>query len=407
MSDRPHRPRGDARPGRRPTYAAAAVRAASLATVVLSAFALVVGGALAGAGDSRTSREVERAVAALADVTGGDPARRAAAVDTLAAAARDGTAPRALVVAALVAGLADPIPDLRLRAAGALSQAVPRDADALAGVRARFARERDEAVLAGLLLAAGALGTAADVATLVPFFAAPSPRLRAAAATAVGDLGGAAARARLLALLASAAASGDDPDWAVRGAVLLALARCGERADAGTILVAYRDGGGAHRWFARAALATVVAALDADPVPVLDRLIADEDARVSSAAAVAFVRCGRPGEVVTRLSDVRPGVRAAAAAAVADGGLVDEAPRLRGLATDDPDRAVRWSAALALSRLDDPAADAMLVAGLASNDPQVWASAIAECRRKTGLALGRDADAWADALAARRKGGRR
>ncbi len=150
-----------------------------------------------------------------------------------------------------------------------------------------------------------------------------------------------------------------------------------------------------------------MAALDADPVPVLDRLVADEDARVSSAAAVAFVRCGRPEEVVRRLSDARPGVRAAAAAAVADGGLVDEAPRLRTMAAGDPDRAVRWSAALALSRLDDPAADVMLVAGLASNDPQVWAAAVAECRRKTGLSLGRDADAWEAALAARRKGGRR
>lgn len=372
--------------------------------VPLAVLLLAVAAPPARAGDRRAEREVARAAADLADVGRADPARRVAAVETLAGVARDGTVERATVVAALAPGLADPVPDVRARSAGALAAAFARDAAAFAAVRARFGAERDEAVLAALVLAAGALATPADVAAFDPFVTSPSVRLRAAAATALGDVGGAAARARLLAVLA---APGDDPDFAVRGAVFLALARCGERADAGTILVAYRDGGGANRWFARAALATAVAALDADPVPVLDRLVADEDARVSSAAALAFVRCGRPGEVVRRLSDPRPGVRAAAAAAVADGGLVDETPRLRALATGDPDRAVRWSAALALSRLDDPAADEMLVAGLASNDPQVWAAAVAECRRKTGLSLGRDADAWAAALAARRKGGRR
>lgn len=370
----------------------------------LAVLLLAVAASPARAGDRRAEREVARAAADLADTGRGDPARRVAAVDTLAGVAREGTVERATVVAALVPGLADPVPDLRARVAGALANGFPRDPVAFGAVRARFGVERDEPVLAALVLAAGALATPADVAAFDPFVASPAVRLRAAAATALGDVGGAAARARLLATLA---APGDDPDFAVRGAVFLALARCGERADAGTILVAYRDGGGANRWFARAALATAVAALDADPVPVLDRLVADEDARVSSAAAVAFVRCGRPDEVVRRLADARPGVRAAAAAAVADGGLVDQAPRLRALATGDPDRAVRWSAALALSRLDDPAADEMLVAGLASNDPQVWAAAVAECRRKTGLSLGRDADAWAAALAARRKGGRR
>ncbi len=168
--------------------------------------------------------------------------------------------------------------------------------------------------------------------------------------------------------------------------------------------------GARTEWFARAALATAVAALDADPVPVLDRLVADEDARVSSAAAVALIRCGRPGEVVRRAFPTRgpaEGARRRGGRRRRRGARRRSAPRLRGLAAADPDRAVRWSAALALSRLDDPAGDALLVAGLSSNDPQVWASAIAECRRKTGLTLGRDADAWADALAARRKGGRR
>jgi hypothetical protein len=72
------------------------------------------------------------------------------------------------------------------------------------------------------------------------------------------------------------------------------------------------------------------------------------------------------------------------------------------MATTDPDRSVRWSAALALSRLDDPASDALLVAGVGSDDPAVWSAALVECRRKTGRTIGRDPDAWREALAARR-----
>ncbi len=329
---------------------------------------------------------------------GAPPAARAAAAARLGNLGSDPDRDRALP--ALLGVLADPAREVRLAAVEALSRL--RDPRAAAALARRLPLEDDPRVLAGVCLAVGSSGGGDDsVRAVAPLAAHADPRVRAAAATALGDLGGAAARGRLLALLAS---PGEDADWTVRGAVLLALAQCGRPEDAGAILVAYRDGGGASSWFARAALARAVAALDPDPVPLLDRLVADPDPRVSSAAAVAFARAGRPEEVVKRLSDVRPGVRAAAAAAVADAELRTAIPRVKALAASDPVRAVRWSAALALSRLDDPSSDALLLEGVGSDDPQVWAAAIAECARKTGRppTIGRDVEAWRAALAARR-----
>jgi len=329
-----------------------------------------------------------------------DPARPLAArldAARVLAATPPGPA-RDEAVLALAAALEDRAPELRVLVAEALAHLA--DPRVLPRLVRRLPTEPDTRVLAALLLAIGRLGAAPEVSVVAPLAAHADARLRAAAAIALGDLGGVLARERLLDLLAS---PGDDPEWAVRGAVMLALAKGGVREDAGTILVAYRDGDGAKRWFARAALATAVAALDTDPVPILDRLAADDDARVSSAAVAAFARAGRPEEVVKRLADPRVGVRAAAAAAVGQAGLVAAIPRVRALATGDPDRGVRLSAALALSRLDDPTGDALLVEALDADDPAVWTLALVELRRRTGLLIGRDPGRWKAELAARRK----
>lgn len=298
----------------------------------------------------------------------------------------------------LLAALSDDVLDVRSLAAQALARLA--DPRALLSIVRRLDVERDPVGLSALLLAIGGLGGRPELAVVEPYTRHAELRVRAAAVTALGDLGGPVARERLLGLLA---VPGQDPEWALRGSVLLALARCGTPADSGTILVAYREGGGAAQWFARAALSSAMAALDPDPVPLLDRLCADPDARVSSAAALAFVRAGRVDEVVRRLADARPGVRAAAAAAVGGAELRRAIPQVLALATGDPDRSVRWSATLALSRLDDPASDELLLAGLLTHDPEVWTSALAELRRKTDLDLPRDVDAWRAQLAALRR----
>jgi HEAT repeat protein len=365
---------------------------------------------------------MRRAAPLLALLLAAAPALAAPPADPAEAAAvlADGSRPRAQRIEAgesirtgldaetrgralprLLLALVDAEPDVRSVAAGALLRL--GDARAVPRLVARLPEEPDEAVLAGLLLAVGRLGSPEHAPAVADLRSRSSPRLRAAVATALGDLGGPVARPRLLALLAS---PGEDADWAVRSAVLLALARRGTREDAGTVLVAYRDGGGAAHWLARAALAKAVAALDPDPLPVLDRLVADPDARVATAAAAGYARAGKPEALGERLSDPRPRARAASAAVAAEEGRQDLAPRILALATSDADASVRWSAALALSRLDHPASDEMLVAGLSSQDPETWASALAECRRKTGLALGRDPEPWRAALSARRRGGR-
>lgn len=343
--------------------------------------------------------DVRAAAATLAGATDAS-ARRDAAEALASAAAR---ADRETAVSALVEALADGSPDVRVAAASSLSTL--QDPRALARLSRRLSLESDPTVVAALLLAVGRLGRAAEVPLVAPWLDRDDGRLRAAAAIALGDLGGEEARTRLLALLD--APGGPDDTWAVRGAVLLALARSGRREDAGRILVAYREGGGASQWFARAALARAVGALDPDPLPMLGKLVADDDARVSSAAAIAFVRSGHPDEAVRRLDDPNPIVRAACAAAVADGRLFHTSKKLLALATGDPVRAVRFSAALALSRLDDPASDALLVEALGADDPAVWSLALAECRRKTGAVLGRDPEAWRVRLAARRAEGAR
>jgi HEAT repeat protein len=322
------------------------------------------------------------------------PAARAAAALRLGevppSPARDG------VVAALAAALDDASPAVRAGAATALARL--GDERAMPRLERRLEAEREEGVLAPLLLAIGASGGRYAVEAVARRCDDPRVRVRAAAATALGDLGGEVARRRVLALLRERDA---DPEWVVRSAALLALARCGTRADAGVVLEAYREGGGEAWWLARASLATAVAALDERPLPVLDRLMADPDPRVASAAALALARTGRTDDLLRRLHDASPSVRAAAAAAC--GEVPGAAGRLREMAFSDRDRDVRWSAALALSRLDDPTSDALLVEGLASDDPAVSLAALAECRRKTGAEIGRDLAAWRARLAERRR----
>jgi len=366
------------------------------APAVLLALALSAALAAAFAGASSAgSSSLDDAARVLADPTRPFVERRDA-IRVLARASDPAGRDRALPP--LLAALSDQVLDVRSLAAQALTRL--GDPRALPRVVQRLDVEKDSVGIAALVLTVGGLGGRAEVPLVESRTWHADLRVRAAAVTALGDLGGPVARARLLELLA---APGPDPEWALRGAVLLALARCGTPGDSGTILVAYRDGGGAGQWFARAALANATAALDADPVPLLDRLCADPDPRVSSAAALAFVKAGRFDEIVRRLSDPRPGVRAAAAAAVGGADLRRQIPRVRALATGDPDRSVRWSAVLALSRLDDPSSDELLLAGLSAQDPEVWTSALAELRRRTDLDLPRDVEAWRRELVARRR----
>jgi HEAT repeat protein len=129
----------------------------------------------------------------------------------------------------------------------------------------------------------------------------------------------------------------------------------------------------------------------------------DGDARVAVTAAEGFARAGHPERLRSLLSNPAPGVRAAAAGAVVAAGLEGAEPRLVAMARGDAALEARWAAALALFRLDAPAGDELVLAGLVSHEPVVWAEALAALERRTGARHGRDVPAWRAELARRRR----
>ncbi|MFV1958110.1 MAG: HEAT repeat domain-containing protein, partial [Planctomycetota bacterium] len=246
-------------------------------------------------------------------------------------------------------------------------------------------------------LAVGALGREADGAHLVGFATTdPRPMVRAAAVSALGDLGGEPARRIALATVLRPGFA--DPDWSLRATGMLALARCGRPEDVGRVLVAYREGRGETSWFARSALARLVAAKDTDPVPLLLRLVGDPDSRVAVTAAAGLGRSGHVEELLRLLSHVVPSIRAAAATGIAKARIDKGYGHLRALVRLDPSRKVRWAAALALFQVEDPLGDELVTSAVEAREPAVWAEAIAQLAARTGERHGRDARAWRAAV---------
>lgn len=330
-----------------------------------------------------------------ADVLSGsrDPAERASAAAWLGA--REGPSERRVAEAALRQALLDRASGVRRAAAVALARvAAPESRTAL---EQALTRERDRDVLPALLLALGGLRDPTTVATLAAWRGDPSPGVRAAALTALGDVGGEPARAALLEGLR--APTGSDPSWAVRSAAILGLARAGRRGDIVPVVAAMRAGDGWAHWLARSAFARAVPTIDSEPLPRLEVLVHDGDARVAVTAAAGFARAGRPERLVALLASPAGSVRAAAAAASAQEQVRAAIPSLERVVRADPELAVRWSAALALFRLGTAAGEAAVLDGLASNEATIWMEAVAALSERTGEQHGRDAGAWRAALA--------
>ena len=353
--------------------------------------ALLAGLAVLAAAHDARADEVDALVRRLAAP---HPGTRIEAVERLAEIATPQRWPR--IVPPLVGRLqADPAADVRQAAATALAQV--GDPSVVPTLHARLAVERDERVLAAVLLALGETGSERDVRTLGTLARThPVPTVRAAALTALGALGGEAARLHVLHCLETVGLP--DPDWGVRAAALLALVRCGHADDLGRVLTAYRVGGGERHWFARSALARLVAERDRDPLPILRRMILDPDPRVAVTAAVGIARTGHLQDMLLLLRHTSPGVRTASASAVARARVQGAYGRLRSMARFDRSPRVRWAAALALFRLEEPEGDEFVLSGLLSREPAVWAEAIAALSRRTGEQHGRDARGWRGAL---------
>lgn len=306
-----------------------------------------------------------------------------------------GAVDRDRILRALTARLADKNADVRRQVVLVLGRRLDkRAADAMA---ARLKQEPRREVLTALLIGLGDLGGEAHVNAIAHRGLTHAvPSVRAAAVTSLGRIGGPKARALVLETLRQP--GGRDRDWSLRAAAMLALARCGAPEDMGEVHTLYRAKSGSEHWFARSAYARVVAVLDPDPLAVLEKLVGDPDRRVQVTAAVGIARRS-PTQVLPRLlRHLVPSVRAAGASAVAQAKVVAQVPRLKTLARFDPSREVRWAAALALFRLEDPTGDALVVEAISAPEPAIWAEALAALATRTGEKHGRDPNVWRGAL---------
>jgi len=264
-------------------------------------------------------------------------------------------------------------------------------------LRKHLARERHTSVVPALLIALGRLGGTSDVALLLPYAGAEAtPAIRTAAVTALGRLGG--TQARDAALAALAATEGQDPRFALRAAAVIALSKGGHDGDFARILAVYKRTNAKRQWLARSALARAAATMAIDPVPLLNQLVRDSDARVAVTAAEGLARAGHPAHLRGLLGDGETAVRVAAIGGVQQARLQSAYPRLRRMARHDRAREVRWAAAAALFRIEDPEGDDLVLIALDSREPAIWSEAVALLAHRTGARHGRNVAAWREEL---------
>jgi len=369
-----------------------------LAAVLLLALGLVAARPVCGEAPHEP-RRLAQTVAVLAQAR--DPGARAAAALVLGGVSASAQQPAAR--AALVAALADPQASVRRHVAAALAN-LPAP-----GLRvpleAALARETASEVLPALLLALGALREPLLVSRLAAYRRDASPSVRAAAATALADAGGEPARGVLLEMLTDP--GGADGAWNVRAAAILGLAQVGQPGDVTGVLAALQAPGGWTSWLVRSALAAALPRIDAFPLLLLNRLVADEDERVAVTAAESLWRVGGEPALLARLEHPGASVRAAAASACARRGVLAARSRLLAMAYGDASGRTRWSASLALVRMGLSEGDELLLWGVKSSEPAVWAEALAVLEQLTGARHGNDLAAWRRELVRLRQGGRR
>ncbi len=376
----------------------ATLRSMFVRTFALAA-ALLCAAAFATAANGAEFASAGHAAKQLAD---GDRADRLSAANYLGRSKRPKA--RAVAGAALARALEHPDDVTRRAAANALVKIEWRAA--APALRKRLAKEHHPTVVPALLIALGRLGGAAeDIEMLVPYAGPRVPAaIRTAAVTALGESGG--AKAREAALGALDATDADDPRWGLRAAAVMALAKCGHGADLKRIRDVYQRTQAKRHWLARSALARAVAVMASDPIPVLNQLVRDSDARVAVTAAEGFARAGHPAHLHGLLNDAEARVRVAAVGGVQQARLRSAIPRVRRMARHDRKREVRWAAASALFRLEDPAGDELVLIAVDSREPAIWTEAVALLANRTGARHGRNVSAWREELrrARERKG---
>jgi len=304
-------------------------------------------------------------------------------------------APPDRALAAMLVALGDK--DALVREAAARTLAAWADERATPFL-ARGARlETDPRALSATLLALGSCGGPYVARHVTPFLENPTRMVRAAAATALGSIGDAGQRTALWNAFRLAP---DDPDFAVRSAVLGAFVRLGWERDARTAIGELEAAGAGGEWRARVAVAAAIGALRwTERADWLARRVAEEpDARVIAAAIGALGDLGRLDQVASYLTDARPAVQQAAMVALQERGDERAVAAARTLVRASSDVSVRFTAAMVLHRARDPIADVHLVDALRSNDPYIWMTALSALEERYGQQFGRNPSAWTDFL---------
>ncbi len=299
---------------------------------------------------------------------------------------------------ALAKTLDDPNPELR-RAVLELVRA--RRGHGMASFVLRgLERETSVELIPSYLLAFGATANASRASSITSYVTHSVPAVRAAALTALADMG--AEDARRLALHVLRDPRDPDPGWVLRSSALLALAKCGDPEDLLRIQSIVRARSGSKHWLARSAMVNVIAALHAQPARELLPYAHDGDHRVALTAMRALMRAGGLPALRPLLKHGVATTRAAAVRAVIptrDGEFLAQVKRM---AKRDPSRVVRWTAATSLFRAREREADELVIDGLRSEEPAIWSEALSLLMSRTGESHGRDAKAWKRVLAARR-----
>lgn len=275
----------------------------------------------------------------------------------------------------------------------------------VSALSAHLSRETDLELLRAML---GILANAQDpraVPALRELVRHEDLSIRTTALTVVARLDRRAGRDLAMQVLRSP--RDNDPAWKERSAALLVLAELGDREAFFLIAEAYREGGGAKRWLARACFAKLIGALrPSDAVRRLVPLLADEDARVAATAGKALYDVGPDGRAALTklLSHEVPRVRIAALAGFHDALPQGVDARIRSMTRVDPDRGVRWAATQVLWRVEDPAADELVLEATRAQEHALRVTAFALLEQRLRADHGTNLTAWRKALADWRAG---
>lgn len=296
-------------------------------------------------------------------------------------------------IASLLVALGDP--DAGVRSAAAQTLGAWGDERATPFLARALKREKDPRVLRHMLLALGRCGGRYVARHVTGYLDHPAREVRVAAVAALGKLGDAGQRSELWAALRFAA---DDPEFAVRSAVLGAFVELAWAKDVKQAVAELEKAGALRSWRPRVAIVLAIGGIRWKERAAWLKNLRDKelDPRVLAAVAGALARLGFLDDVAGWLDHEDPRVRRAALLVLDDAGDARAAKRAETLVRTDSDVTVRFTAALILHRMQHPQANVYLVDALRSNDVTIWITALAALEKTHVQEFGRNPNAWTE-----------